>query len=180
MNKNICRLNGDNVYLSILRDDEAAIAKYIEWMSNESTALYIEKNSTIVDVSEMPGWVRDHSVMRMGIVYKQKDELIGYCHIDHRTKDMAAWLSVNIGEPQMRGQGLGTEVVGILLKYCFLELGVHSVHLDVLETNTPAVRCYEKAGFTVSGKYREHGMHNGIFHNWLHMDILRNEWKCCQ
>ena len=51
----------------------------------------------------MPGWVRDHSVMRMGIVLKETDTLIGYCHIDHRTEDMSAWLSINIGEKAVRG-----------------------------------------------------------------------------
>ena len=104
----------------------------------------------------MPGWVNDHSVMRMGIVQKKTDTLIGYCHIDHRTEDMSAWLSINIGEKAARGKGIGTEVVQILLRYCFMVLGVYSVHLDVLETNTPAIKCYEKAGFRISGRYRGH------------------------
>ena len=58
----------------------------------------IEHAHSVVDITRMPGWVRDHSVMRMGIVLKETDTLIGYCHIDHRTEDMSAWLSINIGE----------------------------------------------------------------------------------
>ena len=45
---------------------------------------------------------------------------------------------------QKRMSNIGTEVVQILLRYCFMVLGVYSVHLDVLETNTPAIKCYER------------------------------------
>lgn len=131
---------------------------------------------SVVDITRMPGWVRDHSVMRMGIVLKETDTLIGYCHIDHRTEDMSAWLSINIGEKSARGKGIGTEVVQILLRYCFMVLGVYSVHLDVLETNTPAIKCYEKAGFRISGRYRGHCYYMRNHYDWLHMDILYDEY----
>lgn len=154
MSKNICRLDGNQIFLSVLRDDEEAVGLYAKWMSDETTCVFIEHAHSVVDITRMPGWVRDHSVMRMGIVLKETDTLIGYCHIDHRTEDMSAWLSINIGEKAVRGKGIGTEVVQILLRYCFMVLGVYSVHLDVLETNTPAIKCYEKAGFRISGRYR--------------------------
>jgi RimJ/RimL family protein N-acetyltransferase len=176
MNKNICRINGDRVYLSILRTDDAAISKYVEWMSDEATAVNLEKNNIVVDITRMPGWVADNSVMRMGIVYKRDDNLIGYCHIDHRAKDYAAWLSINIGDKTYRGQGLGKEVIKLMCEYCFSELGVHSVHLDVLSTNKAAIYCYEECGFVISGRYRGHGFHNGHFNDWLHMDMLVDEW----
>ena len=145
-------------------------------MSDETTCVFIEHAHSVVDITRMPGWVNDHSVMRMGIVQKKTDTLIGYCHIDHRTEDMSAWLSINIGEKAARGKGIGTEVVQILLRYCFMVLGVYSVHLDVLETNTPAIKCYEKAGFRISGRYRGHCYYMRNHYDWLHMDILYDEY----
>ena len=114
MSKNICRLDGNQIFLSVLRDDEEAVGLYAKWMSDETTCVFIEHAHSVVDITRMPGWVRDHSVMRMGIVLKETDTLIGYCHIDHRTEDMSAWLSINIGEKSVRGKGIGTEVVQIL------------------------------------------------------------------
>lgn len=67
-------------------------------MSDETTCVFIEHAHSVVDITQMPGWVSNHSVMRMGIVLKETDTLIGYCHIDHRTEDVSAWLSINIGE----------------------------------------------------------------------------------
>ena len=177
MSKNICRLDGNQIFLSILRDDEEAVGLYAKWMSDETTCVFIEHAHSVVDITRMPGWVSDHSVMRMGIVLKETDTLIGYCHIDHRTEDMSAWLSINIGEKSARGKGIGTEVVQILLRYCFMVQGVYSVHLDVLETNTPAIKCYEKAGFRISGRYRGHCYYMRNHYDWLHMDILYEEYR---
>ena len=177
MSKNICRLDGNQIFLSVLRDDEEAVGLYAKWMSDETTCVFIEHAHSVVDITRMPGWVRDHSVMRMGIVLKETDTLIGYCHFDHRNEDMSAWLSINIGEKSVRGKGIGTEVVQILLRYCFMVLGVYSVHLDVLETNTPAIKCYEKAGFRISGRYRGHCYYMRNYYDWLHMDILYEEYR---
>ena len=176
MSKNICRLDGNHIFLSVLRDDEEAVDLYAKRISDETTCVFIEHAHSVVDITRMPGWVSDHSVMRMGIVLKETDTLIGYCHIDHRTEDMSAWLSINIGEKSARGKGIGTEVVQILLRYCFMVLGVYSVHLDVLETNTPAIKCYEKAGFRISGRYRGHCYYMRNHYDWLHMDILYEEY----
>lgn len=176
MNKNVCRLDGNKVFLSVLRDDKEATALYEKWTSDETTCVFTEHAHTIVDVTKMPGWVSDHSVLRMGIVLKETDELIGYCHIDHRAEDMAAWLSINIGDKSVRGMGLGTEVMKILLQYCFMVLGVYSVRLDVLETNIPAIKCYEKVGFKVSGRYRGHCYYLRNHYDWLHMGILCDEY----
>ena len=85
MSKNICRLDGNQIFLSVLRDDDEAVGLYAKWMSDEITCVFIEHAHSVVDITRMPGWISDHSVMRMGIVLKETDTLIGYCHIDHRT-----------------------------------------------------------------------------------------------
>ena len=180
MSKNVCRLDGDKVFLSVLRDDDEAIQLYEQWMSDETTCVFIEHCHEVIDVTSMPGWVKDNSVMRMGIVLKETDKLIGYCHIDHRAKDMAAWLSINIGDKTVRGKGIGAEVMKILLQYCFMVLGVYSVHLDVLEMNKPAIKCYEKVGFKIAGRYRGHCYYNRQHLDWLHMDILCDEYLECR
>ena len=176
VDRNICRIDGEKVYLSILRDDDWAISKYVEWMSDEATNVLVEKNQTILDPSNMPSWVMDHSINRMGIVYKETDTLIGFCHIDHRADCHSAWLSINVGDKSMRGKGIGTEVMRMLCDFCLKEYGVASIHLDVLEANSAAIACYEKIGFKKSGVYRNHCFHEGKYSNWIHMDMLPEEF----
>lgn len=176
MSKNICRLNGDRVFLSLLRNDDDALALYAEWMSDETTCVFTEHSHTIIDITSMPGWVASGDVMRMGIVYKETDSLIGYCHIDYRYSDQVAWLSINIGDVAMRGKGIGCDVMKILMSYCFHTLGVYSIHLDVLETNKSAIECYTKLGFKITGRYRGHCYYDRKHLDWLHMDILYEEY----
>lgn len=73
MSKNICRLDGNHIFLSVLRDDEEAVGLYTKWMSDETTCVFIEHAHSVVDITRMPGWVNDHSVMRMGIVQKETE-----------------------------------------------------------------------------------------------------------
>lgn len=176
IDKNIPRLQGKRTYLSLLRNDNEAIQKYMAWMSDETTCAFIEKNMEIVDYTMMPGWICDNRVLRMGIVYKENDELIGYCHIDYRSKQSVCWISINIGDASYRGKGIGSDVLDTMMDYSFKELNVESMHLDVLEDNQGAIRLYETKGFIISGRYRAHGFHNGHRCDWLHMDILKDEY----
>ena len=84
MSKNICRLDGNQIFLSVLRDDEEAVGLYAKWMSDETTCVFIEHAHSVVDITRMPGWVRDHSVMRMGIVLKETDAMLRYSGGDAR------------------------------------------------------------------------------------------------
>ena len=112
----------------------------------------------------------------MGIVDKFDGTLIGYCHVDVRSKQDAAWLSINIGDSNYRNKGYGSDVLDMLLRFTFNELDVESVHLDVLETNVSAIHLYSSKGFIISGRYRCHHIHDGKHIDWLHMDILKHEY----
>lgn len=176
IDRNIPRLHGRKTYLSLLRNDDEAIKRYMSWMSDETTCAFIEKNMKVIDYTVMPGWVRDNEVLRMGIVCKSDDNLIGYCHIDNRSKQDACWISINVGDSTYRGKGLGSDVLDTMIKYCFLELGAESIHLDVIECNQGAIKLYESKGFIISGRYRSHGFHEGLRCDWLHMDLLKEEY----
>ena len=175
--KNIVRLSGEKVNLTVLRTDDEAKELYMKWMSNETTALYIEKNDVVIEVSQMPQWLHDPSVFRMGIVDAATDELVGYCHVDHRATQMAAWLSINIGAESARGKGFGKDAVKIMCRWCFDDLGVNSVHADILECNEPSKHTFASVGFTQTGIYRAHDFSDGEVRNWTHWDIVESEWR---
>lgn len=173
----IKRLDGKICYLTLFRDDEAALRTYAKWLSNENTSAYIEKSNVVLTLEEMPGWVQAGDSIKFGIVDKDNDTYIGYAFIDHRYLAHAAWLSINIGESLARHKGIGTEVMHLLCKFCYDQLGVESIHLDVLDNNEPAINCYLKVGFKITGRYRKHYFLNGEYHDWFHMDMLREEYQ---
>lgn len=91
-------------------------------------------------------------------------------------KNRKAVLGIAIGEKAFWGQGYGTEAVRVLLRFAFLELGLHRVEVEVYAYNTRAIRCYEKAGFRQEGTRREALFRDGRWHDVYVMGILREEF----
>jgi RimJ/RimL family protein N-acetyltransferase len=52
-----------------------------------------------------------------------------------------------IGNPDLRGKGLGEKFLRELISECYRLYGTVSICLFVLEENYNAIRCYEKTGF---------------------------------
>lgn len=82
-----------------------------------------------------------------------------------------AHLGIGLG-PEHRGKGYGTDACRVLLRYAFVDRGLHRVQLEVLADNAPAIRAYEKAGFVVDGVMRESAWVRGRFVDEVYMSVL--------
>lgn len=78
--------------------------------------------------------------------------------------------SVLIGEPSLRGQGIGTALTGEMLRVAFTDPRVQTVRLFVRQDNGRAIRCYEKAGYRVMHAFTQNGV------PMLLMQVERREW----
>jgi RimJ/RimL family protein N-acetyltransferase len=88
----------------------------------------------------------------------------------------AAELRLGIGAPADRGQGYGSEAVGLILHYAFDELGLHRVGALTYEYNPGAMRFIERQGFCLEVRMRQAVQRD--FRRWdgLHYGLLRSEW----
>ncbi len=93
--------------------------------------------------------------------------------IDWRNR--SAELGLFIGNTQYWGQGLGTEIVQLLINYGFYTLNLNRIWLRVDIENTGAIRCYQKAGLSEEGVFREEVYSQGHYHDSVIMSILRRE-----
>lgn len=91
-------------------------------------------------------------------------------------KNRSAEFGIFIGDKKYWGQGFGTEAGKLLLHYAFCTLKLHRVYLSVIGFNIRAIKSYEKIGFSVEGKEREHFFRNGYYHDKIIMGILKNEF----
>jgi RimJ/RimL family protein N-acetyltransferase len=104
------------------------------------------------------------------------DELVGACNLwgidlhNRRTH-----LGIGLG-PEFRGRGYGTDACRVLLRYAFVDRGLHRVQLEVLASNAAAIRVYEKAGFVTDGRMRESAWVRGAFVDEVYMSVLASEW----
>lgn len=74
-----------------------------------------------------------------------------------------------------RGRGIGTAAIVQLVEFGFVRHNLRRIHLQAIESNVAAVRAYEKAGFVIEGRQRQHAWVRGKYEDIVRMGILRSE-----
>lgn len=111
------------------------------------------------------------------IVLDEGDRIVGEAGLvrmnaEWRTTDM----TVIIGEPDVRGNGYGTEAARLILDLAFGYYGFHRVAIGVVGFNEGALRFWKRLGFREEGVQRDGYFHDGQFHDFVMMSILKDEW----
>ncbi len=74
-----------------------------------------------------------------------------------------------------RGRGIGTAAIAHLVEFGFVRRNLRRIHLQAIASNTAAIRAYEKAGFVIEGRQRQHAWVRGAYEDIVLMGILRSE-----
>lgn len=105
------------------------------------------------------------------------DEMIGFADLDEVSwTNRYAWIAIGIGDPAYRGLGYGREAMTLLIDCAFRELNLHRLQLTVFSYNTPAIRLYERLGFTREGVHREALLRDGERYDMYLYGLLAREW----
>lgn len=97
--------------------------------------------------------------------------------------DLARHAEVGIAlVPEARGRGIGTESISRIVEFAFVRCNLRRVHLrrvhlQVIGSNHGAIRAYEKAGFVIEGRQRQHAWVRGGYEDIVVMGVLRPEWE---
>ncbi|MCX5121734.1 GNAT family N-acetyltransferase [Micromonospora sp. NBC_00362] len=79
-------------------------------------------------------------------------------------------------DPDVHGQGLGTDAIRTLARHLFVDHGHHRIVIDPAADNAAAIRCYSKVGFRPVGLMRSYERDpDGSWHDGLLMDLLADE-----
>jgi RimJ/RimL family protein N-acetyltransferase len=93
-------------------------------------------------------------------------------HFDTFARHAEAGISL---VPDARGRGTGTEAIARLTQFGFVRRNLRRVHLQAIASNLGAIRAYEKAGFVVEGRLRQHAWVRGAYEDIVLMGIMRSE-----
>ncbi|MGQ7296916.1 GNAT family N-acetyltransferase [Quadrisphaera sp. KR29] len=74
-----------------------------------------------------------------------------------------------------RGRGIGTAALAQLVEFGFTRRNLRRIHLQAIASNAAALRSYEKVGFVVEGRRREHAWVRGAYEDVVLMGLLRSE-----
>jgi len=115
-------------------------------------------------------------VISLAICLSESNEHIGNLYLrDIDWVARRADVSIFIGSQPHRGHGYGEAAMRLVLVHAFDDLGLQRIYLFVLASNAPAIRLYEKCGFTEEGRLHRHAFKEGRFEDVLVMGVLRPE-----
>jgi RimJ/RimL family protein N-acetyltransferase len=107
----------------------------------------------------------------------EEDSLIGFVAIHSiEWNNQTGILSIGIWDPAYREKGYGSDAMALALNYVFNELNLYRLGLDVISTNSRAIRVYEKMGFRHEGLVRGAVNRDGKRVDKVIMGILREEY----
>lgn len=124
--------------------------------------------------------LKNHLRANDRLFFKALDEQIGYVGVGELNRiDLvhgnARICRVLICRPELRGKGLGRELIKALVHYGFEELHLHRIDLGVFTDNPAAKRCYESCGFQTEGLLQDNVKLNGKYLSTFNMAILNKE-----
>lgn len=106
------------------------------------------------------------------------DELLGGITLSNVRRGVAQTGTIGywVGAPHAR-KGIMTEVVNVLLRFAFDELGLHRVEAACLPTNTASRRLLEKCGFRLEGYAAQYLKINGEWEDHVLFAMLASELR---
>lgn len=156
----------------------------LRWVNDPELKHY---TGTLYPVSEYEHekWLENRAISKTEktFVIREKNSkvligTIGITNIDYPNSNAEMYICIGNKDfisSQNATHGYGSDAVMALTDFCFNRLNLHKVYLRVFDGNERAVKCYQKAGFTVEGRLAEHHFDNGKYMDVLIMSKIRDE-----
>jgi RimJ/RimL family protein N-acetyltransferase len=177
--KNAPFIKGKRITLVCLTKESTPV--FHQWLNDLDTLVPFEEEPLPSNPSEIEEFItncyKDKRHLIFGIRTNRGAKIIGLAGLRNiEYLNRKADLMVCICEKKLRGRGLGTESVLLVLEYAFRKLNLHSVMLYVYDFNRKAIKCYRKCGFKTIGIRRQAKLIDNKFHDAIYMDILAEEF----
>ncbi|MDP5198128.1 GNAT family N-acetyltransferase [Flavobacterium sp. DG2-3] len=101
---------------------------------------------------------------------------IGHCEI-YFYDGFAKLGRILIMDKNLRGKGIGEQMVALLLQYIFENRKERNIELNVFDFNVGAQKCYEKVGFILNPDKKYSRVVDGEVWTALNMVLNLEEWK---
>jgi RimJ/RimL family protein N-acetyltransferase len=159
--------------------EESDIENTVKWLNDLEFGVLIDRIKP-TSIQERRDWYntisKDHSAVVFAINLTEKNHHIGNCglfNIDCRSRRGQIWIYL---DKKYTGQGLGKEVINLILEYGFHYLNLNRIYLYVVSTNERAKKFYERCGFQYEGTSRQHIYLKNRYVDAIWFGILKEEF----
>ncbi len=161
------RIVGKNVYLRPITEDDTELI--ITWRNSDAVRPYFIYQKPFTREGHEK-WME--TMIKSGLGYQfivcrnEDDKPVGCTYLrDYDREHNKIEYGVFLGSEDVKGKGIGTEILGLTLEFAFGKLGVHKVFARAFADNAASVGSFLKGGFEkeaylkdevcVNGEYRD-------------------------
>jgi RimJ/RimL family protein N-acetyltransferase len=106
-----------------------------------------------------------------------EDQLIGKAQVYRiEWSNGHGWVELGFGSAADRRRGLGTQALGMLLRFSFGELNLHRISASLPEYNEAAIALFRKFGFVEEVRRRQALDRDGRRWDLLIFGLLKDDW----
>lgn len=144
-------IEGERVRLKVLTTEDAS-EEYAGWLNDPEVNKHLETKGTTL--SELTKYIQEKlesdNAIFFGIYWKGNDKHIGTVKLEPIDMEHGrATMGILIGDKEYWGRGIAVEVTNMMVYFVFGTLELPEINLGVRPDNAPAIRVYEKCGFTI-------------------------------
>jgi RimJ/RimL family protein N-acetyltransferase len=153
-------------------------ADLISWIDNEEDLMQFGGPLFRFPLTpeQLDDSLNDPNRIAFRLVSNETNASIGHAEI-YLSEQSAKICRILIGDKNQRGKGLCSQIIRLLLDHTFYKLENPLVELNVFDWNTGAIKCYEKAGFTINPDKVLERKINGNIWKALNMTIDKQKYE---
>ncbi len=154
-----------------------------KWRNTRELIRYLGAPYRYINLDVEYKWYENYlnnrnNTIRSAIVMEGKEnEILGLVSLTNiNTINQSAVFHIMIGDQNNRQKGIGFFATTEILKHAIKDMNLNRIELTVLESNTRAIKLYEKVGFKKEGIKRKSVYKDGEFVDMIMMAILEEEY----
>lgn len=172
-------LKGKNIYLRAL---ESIDIDFVYAVENDETIWEVSHTQTPYSRFLIRQYLKnaqqdiyEAKQLRLAICNTGDENAIGLIDIfDFDPKNNRAGIGILIKDTKNRSQGVGSEALELVIKYCFVHLNLHQLYANISTENKASLRLFTKFEFIEVGTKKEWNLINGAYKDETLFQLIKN------
>ena len=139
--------------IDYVKVDPNLINDYLKMINDRELQGFIGLSNITISFDQEMEWVRENmksDSTTYSMIEKDTNEFIGNIEVMHIENNKAE-IGICITRDK-QDKHFGKEAMDRIIKYCYEELKLDEVYLNVHSDNPRAIKCYENCGFKITGE----------------------------
>lgn len=155
--------------------------QYLSWLNDKETTQFINNSKIKYDFTALENYINnviEKKIFCWAIHLINTKKHIGNIKIDpiipvHKVGSYG----ILMGDKTEWNKGYAKEASIAVIKFCFEEIGIRKITLEVTSKNKAAYHLYKKIGFESEGKRKFQEYYDGVYYDSHVMAIFNSKFK---